>query len=123
MRILPAALACCAALIGLATTTDLRAETVKVTPELTVFTHDQARPAGERAPTVLRGSATKRGTVDGQSGEGYQPAEFQIGAGAKLWLADPESGRVIVCDERRTSRVGSRFVGCVEDQLPDVIYE
>ena len=123
MRVLPAALACCTVLFGLATATDLRAESVKVTPKLTVFTHDQARPAGDRAPTVLRGSATKRGTVDSQLGEDYRPIQYQIGAGAKLWLADPESGRVIVCDERRTSRVGSRFIGCLEDQLPYEIYE
>lgn len=123
MRVFSTYVLCCAALFGLTTTTDLRAESIKVTPELTVFTDDQSRPDGDNRPTVLRGSATKRGTVDSELGEDYQPARFQLGAGDKLWMTDPVSGRVIVCDERRTSRVGSRFIGCLEDQLPYAIYE
>lgn len=122
MRAIPVCLSCCAILIGLAATNDLRAEAVKVTPELTVFTNEKTRPADGR-PTVLRGSATKRGTVDSRGVGFYEPARLQLGAGAKLWLTDPVTGRVIVCDERRTSRVGSRFIGCLEDQLPYDLYQ
>ncbi|MGI9490722.1 MAG: hypothetical protein ACR2RF_33470 [Geminicoccaceae bacterium] len=122
MHDMPVALTCCALVFGLAAA-DARAEAVKVTPELTVFTEQQAPPADNR-PTVLRGSATKRGTVDGRYGDaGYEPSRFQFGAGDKLWLTDPISGEVIVCDERRTSRVGSRFIGCLQDRLPYVVYE
>lgn len=122
MRTMPLALACSALLLSLTITADARAEAVKVTPELTVFTKEQTPPTDGR-PTVLRGSATKRGTVDSRYGGGYEPARFQLGAGAKLWLTDPISGEVIVCDERRTSRVGSRFIGCLRDRLPYAVYE
>ncbi len=123
MRPIPAALTCCALVFGLTTATDVRAEAIKVTPELTVFTKEQA-PSTDNRPIVLRGSATRRGTVDGRFGdEAYEPTRFQFGAGDKLWLTDPISGDVIVCDERRSSRVGGRFIGCVEDQLPDAVYD
>lgn len=123
MRPIPAALTCCTLVFGLTATADVRAEAVKVTPELTVFTEEKA-PRTDNRPTVLRGSATKRGTVDGRYGDsGYEPTRFQFGAGNKLWLTDPISGEVIVCDERRTSRVGSRFIGCLQDQLPYAVYD
>ncbi|MEZ5934217.1 MAG: hypothetical protein R3F54_20225 [Alphaproteobacteria bacterium] len=123
MRVTPLALACCAALLGLTIAGTARADAVKATPELTVFSAKTTRSADGR-PLVLRGSATRRGTVDGRYGSGsYAPAGLQFGAGAKLWMTDPETGRVIVCDERRTSRVGSRFIGCLEDRLPSTIYE
>ena len=57
----------CAFLIGLTIVANAQAEAVKVTPQLTVFTKDEARPA-DGLPTVLRGSATRRGTVDGRFG-------------------------------------------------------
>lgn len=122
MHAMPFALACCAFFMSFTVIAEARAEAVKVTPELTVFTEEQISPADGR-PTVLRGSATKRGTVDSRYGGGYEPARFQLGAGAKLWLTDPVSGEVMVCDERRTSRVGSRFIGCLRDQLPYGAYE
>ena len=122
MRAMSLCFSCCAVLIGLAVPNDLRAEAVKVTPELTVFTDEKTPPADGR-PTVLRGSATKRGTVDSRDLSYYPAPQFRFGTGEKLWLADPVSGRVILCRERRTSRVGSRFIGCLEDQLPYAFYE
>lgn len=123
MRATPLAATACACLMGLIAAADVRADAVKLSPEVTVFTKERSRPA-EGGPTVLRGSATKRGTIDSRFGGGsYEPTRFQLGAGAKLWLTDPVSGEVIVCDERRTSRVGSRFIGCLQDRLPDAVYE
>lgn len=116
MCVRTSALACCGILLGLGLgAADARADAVKATPELTVFSGE--RTSSPDIATVLRGDAIRRGVVDGRFGEGYQPGGLQIGAGAKLWMTDPASGRVIVCDERRSSRVGSRFIGCVEDTL------
>lgn len=120
MRVIPTILACSAFLLVLAgpgIETGAQAEAVKASPELTVFTEEKARPADGR-PTVLRGSATKRGTVDGRFGAAFQPSAFEFVAGEKLWFVDPESGALIVCEERRTSRVGSGFIGCIADGLP-----
>jgi len=116
MRVCSIALACSAVLFALSPL-DARAEAEKVTQELTVITKELI-PSTDAYPVVLRGDATRRGTVDGQFGEFASPAGLQIGAGDKLWFTDPVTGRVIVCDERRTNRVGSRFIGCIEDQLP-----
>ena len=121
MRVTSIAAACSAALIGIAASSAW-ADAVKATPELTVFNNEQTSP-GNAEPIVLRGSATRRGTVDTKAGDLSDLSRFAFGAGDKLWLTDPISGEVIVCDERRTSRVGSRFVGCVRDQLPPEIYK
>lgn len=122
MRATSIALASCCAIIGLTQSGMVRAEAVKVTPELTVFTNE-APSVNDGRPIVLRGSATRRGTVSGSVDEGSDLSRFAFGAGDKLWLTDPVSGEVIVCDERRTNRVGSRFVGCIRDQLPADLYE
>lgn len=98
------------------------AEAVKISPELTVFTDDRAEAPGSR-PTVLRGSATRRGTVQGDGDRFYDTGRFQIGAGPVLWLTDPESGEVIACRRGRTSTVGSRFIDCLEGELPSSIYD
>ena len=87
------------------------AEAVKVSPELTVFTKEQAS-SNEGAPVVLRGSATKRGTVFDGGNRYVDRGPVEIGAGSTLWLADPATGDIIACEPRRTSRVGSRFVDC-----------
>ena len=116
MRVRSIALACSAAFLALPATNAL-AEVEKVTPELTVLTKRLVLSTDE-PPVVLRGDATTRGTVDGRFGSLGDPIGLQIGAGDKLWFTDPATGRVIVCDERRTNRVGSRFIGCIEDQLP-----
>ncbi|MGI9509355.1 MAG: hypothetical protein ACR2QJ_08400 [Geminicoccaceae bacterium] len=122
MRAIPSVLSCCAVLFGLAAASDLRAEVVKVTPELTVFT-DETSPSTDGRPTVLRGSATKRGTVE-SSDLGYiEPPQYQVVAGERLWLTDPENGQVILCNKRRTSRVGSRYVSCIKGRLPYTIYD
>ncbi len=122
MRATSIALASCCALISLALPGMVRADVVKVTPELTVFT-TETTSADDGRPAVLKGNATRRGTVSGTNDEGSDLSRFAFGAGDKLWLTDPVSGEVIVCDERRTNRVGSRFVGCVRDQLPAELYE
>lgn len=89
------------------------ADAVKVSPELTVFTKERAAP-NDGAPTVLRGSATRRGTVhDGGSRYDELPP-IQIGAGSTLWIADPVTGEIIACEPRRTSRVGSRYIDCFD---------
>ena len=119
---MPIVPACWVAVVGLAVAAPAQAEAVKVTPEVTVFAKESTRSANG-LPTVLRGDATRRGTVDARFGESYEPSRFQLGAGAKLWLTDPVTGQVIVCDERRSSRVGGRFIGCVADQLPYALYE
>lgn len=121
MHQMPIALALSALFLGL-TVADVQAEAVKVTPRLTVFT-DKPAASADGLPTVLRGDATRRGTVDGRFGAALQASRFQLGAGAKLWLTDPVSGDVIVCDERRSSQVGGRFIGCVADRLPYALYE
>ncbi len=123
MRALPLALSCCMLLLGFAAAGDLKAQDTETGPGLTVFSDDRSDETDTR-PTVLRGEATRRGTVEGDSeGRFYEQTGLQIGAGAKLWLADPVTGRVIVCDERRTSRVGGRYIGCLEDRLPFTVYE
>lgn len=69
MRAHPIALSCCAVLIGLTATTSVQAEAVKVTPQLTVFTKDDDQTkTDDGRPTVLRGDATRRGTVDARFG-------------------------------------------------------
>lgn len=96
--------------IGFAIST-AHAEAEKVSPELTVFTKEQP-PSNDRAPIVLRGSATKRGTVFDGGNRYVDRGPVEIGAGSTLWLADPVTGDIIACEPRRTSRVGSRFVDC-----------
>jgi hypothetical protein len=122
MRATSIALASCSVIIGLTLAGAAHAEAVKVTPELTVFSAETTKTDDGR-PTVLRGSATRRGTVSGRADEESNLSRFALGAGDKLWLTDPVSGEVVVCDERRSSRVGSRFVGCVRDQLPEELYD
>ena len=122
MRARSIALASCSLIIGLTLAATARAEAVKVTPQLTVFNNETAK-ADDGRPTVLRGSATRRGTVSSRAEEGSDLSRFAFGAGDKLWLTDPVSGEVVVCDERRSNRVGSRFVGCVRDQLPVELYK
>jgi hypothetical protein len=122
MRATSIAFASCSVIIGLTLAGTVRAEAVKVTPELTVFTTEKT-DASDGLPAVLRGSATRRGTVSSRAGDDSDLSRFAFGAGDKLWLTDPVSGEVIVCDERRTHRVGGRFVGCVRDQLPSDLYE
>ena len=84
MRAIPLCLSCCAVLIALAAPNDLRAEAVKVTPELTVFTDEKTPPADGR-PTVLRGSATKRGTVDSRDLSYYARAPLSGSEPAKSY--------------------------------------
>jgi hypothetical protein len=112
-----------AALVGVAFAGPAFADAVKVTPRLTAFTKENAPRPPDAAPTVLRGDATRRGTVDGRYGAFYEPSRFQLGAGAKLWLTDPVSGAVAVCEDRRTSRVGGRVIRCIEGYLPYSLYE
>lgn len=100
-------------LLGLASVSAAAlAEAVKVSPELTVFTSDDSSQDAQ-GPTVLRGSATKRGTVHGGGNRGGA-GSYQINAGETLWITDPETGSIIACEPRRTSRVGSRFVRCFD---------
>ena len=122
MRASPAVLASCILIAGLAIAPNARADSIKVTPQFTVFTKERSRP-DDGGPLVLRGKAERRGLVDGRYGRSLVPSRFQLGAGAKLWMTDPESGRVVVCDERRTSRVGGRFIGCLEDRLPYAVVD
>ncbi len=94
-----------------------QAEAVKVSPELTVFTKERA-VSDQGGPTILRGSATRRGTVH-HGGVQYRGSEpLQIGAGSTLWLTDPVSGEIIACEPRRTSRVGSRYIHCFDTGIP-----
>ncbi len=88
-----------------------QAEAVKVSPELTVFTKERAAPS-DGGPTILRGSATQRGTVQNGDRPYANRGPIEIGAGSTLWLADPVTGDIIACEPRRTSRVGSRYVHC-----------
>lgn len=122
MRATSFAVVSCSIIIGLGFVGTVKAEAVKVTPELTVFTTEET-DANDGLPSVLRGSAVRRGSVSVGDGDGSSLSRFAFGAGDKLWLTDPTSGEVIVCDERRGNRVGSRFVGCVRDQLPSKLYE
>lgn len=93
-----------------------QAEAAKVTPNLTVFTKDQTTSNGQ-GPIVLRGSATKRGTVHGSSSYDDR-GPIEVGAGSTLWLVDPDTGDIIACEPRRTSRVGSRYVHCFDGPSP-----
>ena len=116
MRLTPAAFA--AGLIGLGFTIGVaHAEAVKVSPELTVFTEESAGP-NDGGPTILRGSATRRGTVHSGGGQYGDVSPVQIGAGSTLWLADPITGEIIACEPRRTSRVDSRYVHCFDGNAP-----
>lgn len=89
------------------------ADAVKVSPELTVFTKERAAP-NVGSPTVLRGSATRRGTVHHGNSRYDERGPFPIGAGSTLWMNDPYTGEIIACKPRRTSRVGSRYVHCFD---------
>ncbi len=88
MRAMPLALTCCACLLSPITTADVRAEAVKATPELTVFTEEQSSPA-DGQPTVLRGSATRRGTVDGRFGDGFSSRPAPGWLPAPVWVPAP----------------------------------
>ncbi|MCX8100113.1 MAG: hypothetical protein RMK81_07380 [Geminicoccaceae bacterium] len=39
-------------------------------------------------------------------------------AGERLWLVDPEGGRLAACRLERTSRIGERRIRCTERPLP-----
>lgn len=112
MRLIPATVA--ASFIGLGFMAGIaQAEAVKVSPELTVFTKESTASTSD-GPTVLRGSATRRGTVHSDGSYAGNSRPFEINAGETLWLTDPETGLIIACEPRRTSRVGSRFVQCFD---------
>ncbi|MGI9433412.1 MAG: hypothetical protein ACR2Q4_01030 [Geminicoccaceae bacterium] len=100
-----------------------QAEAVKVTPELTVFTNERLS-APDEGPTVLRGSASRRGTVHGDLDYDL-PERYQIGAGERLWVTDLLTGDLIACEPYRTSRVGSRYIRCFggKNKLPTAYYE
>ena len=94
-----------------------QAEAVKTSPHLTVFTKD--RPTfGDPSPTVLRGSATKRGTVYRGDTDFRDRGPIEVGAGPTLWLVDPETGDIIACEPRRSSRIGSRQIQCIDGPSP-----
>ncbi len=108
----PTLAALAAGVIGLSfMAASAQAEAVKVSPELTVFTKERATPA-DGGPTILRGSATPRGTVHHGDSPYVDRGPIEVGAGSTLWLADPVTGDIIACEPRRTSRVGSRYVDC-----------
>lgn len=90
-----------------------QAEAVKVSPQLTVFGSDRAA-SGAKPPTVLRGSATRRGTAYGGRGYERDLGPLPVGAGDTLWLTDPETGAIFACEPRRTSRVGDRYIHCFD---------
>ncbi len=94
-----------------------QAEAVKASPNLTVFTKDQPS-FGDRSPTILRGSATRRGTVYRGDIDYADRAPIDLGTGPTLWLVDPDTGDIIACEPRRSSRIGSRRVQCVDGPAP-----
>ena len=89
------------------------ADAVKVSPHLTVFTKDRS-VSGDGSPTILRGSAIKRGTVNDDDGRYDDLGPVQIGAGSTLWLADPATGAIIACEPLRTSR----YMHCFDGDKP-----
>jgi hypothetical protein len=103
-----------------------KAEVVKASPELTIFTRDESRqqaaPAGDRRPTVLRGSAVRRGVARGYR-QTMAPERWVASSGETLWLTDPASGEVVACRVKRTSRVGKRVIRCIADDLPQRVYD
>jgi hypothetical protein len=99
-----------------------KADAVKVSPHLTVFGSDPGStdPAARDgrgqafggAPTVIRGSASRRGPVHDGGRLDVREVPLPVGAGATLWLTDPETGDIIACEARRGSGVGSRYIHC-----------
>ena len=115
-------------LAGLPMVPTAEAEAVKASPELTVFTRDQGQNAAvadaRRAPTVLRGSAVRRGIAPGyRYAEGMDPGRWIASSGDTLWLTDPASGELVACRVKRTSRVGKRVIRCIDDSLPSRVYD
>lgn len=121
MRVVPVSLACCAAFL-VVTITDAQAEVEKPTAELTVFPKKYALSI-DKPPTMLRGDATRRGTVDGRLGETYLPESLNVNVGDKLWLTNPFTGQAIICDVARPHQAGTTFIGCLDNEPPFVIDE
>ncbi len=110
MRLTFAALA--AGFISLSLTAGMaHADAVKVSPHLTVFTKEQTG-ANDGSPTVLRGSATRRGTGN----DSFDRA--QIGASSSLWLADPATGELFACEPRSASNFEDRYAHCFDSEAP-----
>jgi hypothetical protein len=72
------------------------------------------RDAAAPAPTILRGSA-----VEPAAARAAEPAlqGWQIVAGKRLWLVDPETAEVRSCVNRDTSTVGVREIECTSGEL------
>ena len=86
-----------------------QADAVKVSPHLTVFTKDRT-VSNDGSPTVLRGSATRRGTVHHDRNRYFDPIPVDVGS--TLWLADPLTGELIACDPRPASNFENRYAHC-----------
>jgi hypothetical protein len=86
-------------------------EAETATPRVLTFGSESAR-AGQ--PVVLRGSAIapRKAPATAEAASGYQ-----IVAGQRLWLYDPETKDVRSCINQQTSTVGVRIVRCATGTL------
>lgn len=114
MRVVPVLFAGCTALLAV-TTTNAQAEVEKRTAELTLFPKKYALSI-DKAPTMLRGNATRRGTVDGRLGGLYRPDGLSFGAGDQLLLTNPFTGQAMVCNVDHPPQAGTSFIGCLDNQ-------
>lgn len=80
---------------------------------LAVFVLAEAARA-ENGVLVLRGTPAPR---PAPVAEPARSAPVAV-AGERLWLVDPEGGRLTACRLDRTSRIGERRIRCAERQLP-----
>ncbi|MGI9490883.1 MAG: hypothetical protein ACR2QF_00500, partial [Geminicoccaceae bacterium] len=92
-----------------------QADAVKVSPYLTVFTKERT-VSNDGQPTVLRGSATRRGTV--HYDKDRYPA-IPIDVGSTLWLADPVTGEFIACEPSYAGHSDDRYVDCFDVEEPN----
>lgn len=86
------------------------AEGARTSPEILALSDLSAIPA----PTILRGSAIEpkaAPVVEAQFGD-----RWQIAAGERLWLVDPQTGEVRSCINRQTSTVGVREIRCTSGE-------
>lgn len=83
---------------------------------------EQKPAASSQEVVVVRGTAVKRSRrpgVDRVRGDADLTAAWQAVAGSKIWLVDPERGRLVACHLRGAIHVGRRIIRCWARPLPD----
>ena len=75
----------------------------------------RAAPAQEGGVTVYRGPGS--GPLPAPAGAEPSPRPTLV-AGERLWVVDPDTGRMVACRQEFTATVGVRRVVCTGRSLP-----